>query len=114
VNYAQLKEKVDVLARHNLDERRIRNTMNTALQLANFLKEMLEYSHFDQTIDVTNKFEDYILKAHGHSDEEWACSENTIEEIEQYVPSSQGWKICLVCPYVTKCPLVLRASILAI
>jgi SpoVK/Ycf46/Vps4 family AAA+-type ATPase len=77
VNYTQLKEKIDVLARHKLNGRQIRNTMNTARQLASFRKEKLEYSHYDQAIEVTNEFEEYVVRAHGHSDEEWARAQRT-------------------------------------
>ena len=72
VNYTQLKDKVDVLARHKLNGRQIRNTVNTARQLATFRKERLEYSHFKQAIEVTNEFEDYVAATHGHNDDDWA------------------------------------------
>jgi SpoVK/Ycf46/Vps4 family AAA+-type ATPase len=77
VNYEELKDKLDVLARHKLNGRQIRNTINTARQLARYRKERLAYSHFDQAIDVANEFEEYVVKTHGHDDEEWVRSQRT-------------------------------------
>lgn len=72
VNVKQLREKVQVLALSKLNGRQIRNTVNTARQLARYKKETLEYSHLRQAIKVTNEFEEYVARAHGHSDEEMA------------------------------------------
>jgi SpoVK/Ycf46/Vps4 family AAA+-type ATPase len=77
VNYEELKGKLDVLARHKLNGRQIRNTINTARQLAKYRKEKLAYSHFEQAIDVTNEFEEYVVKTHDHDDEEWVRSQRT-------------------------------------
>jgi SpoVK/Ycf46/Vps4 family AAA+-type ATPase len=77
VNYEELKDKLDVLARHKLNGRQIRNSVNTARQLAKYQKKKLAYSHFYQAIDVTNEFEEYVVKTHGHDDEEWAKSQRT-------------------------------------
>jgi SpoVK/Ycf46/Vps4 family AAA+-type ATPase len=77
VHYEELKDKLDVLARHKLNGRQIRNTINTARQLAKYRKEKLTFSHLDQAIDVTNEFEEYVVKTHGHDDEEWVRSQRT-------------------------------------
>ena len=71
INHEELKEKTEVLARHKLNGRQIRNTVNTARQLARFRNETVSYAHFDQAIDVANEFEKYIVKTHRHTDEEW-------------------------------------------
>jgi SpoVK/Ycf46/Vps4 family AAA+-type ATPase len=72
VNEKEIRDKLDLLARSELNGRQIRNTVNTARQLALYKKETLAYKHFEQAIDVTNEFEEYITKAHGHKDEEYA------------------------------------------
>jgi SpoVK/Ycf46/Vps4 family AAA+-type ATPase len=77
INHEELKEKTDVLARHKLNGRQIRNTVNTARQLARFRKETVSYAHFDQAIDVANEFEEYVVKTHGHTDEEWNREQRT-------------------------------------
>lgn len=77
LNREDLKAKLDVLARHKLNGRQIRNTINTARQLAKYKRESLAYNHIDQAIDVANDFEEYVIKTHGHSDEERVRSQGT-------------------------------------
>jgi SpoVK/Ycf46/Vps4 family AAA+-type ATPase len=77
INFDEIKGKLNVLARHRLNGRQIRNTINTARQLAKYKKETLAYSHFDQAVDVANDFEKYLVDARGHTDEEWARSQGT-------------------------------------
>lgn len=77
VNYDGLMDRIDILARHKLNGRQIRNTVKTARQLAYFRKEKLEYSHFEVAIGVANEFEEYVEKTHGHTDEEWVRSQRT-------------------------------------
>lgn len=59
-------------ARHKLNGRQIRNTVNTARQLARYKKETIRYAHIDQAIGVVNEFEKYVTDVHGHDDEEYA------------------------------------------
>jgi hypothetical protein len=75
VNHDELKHKLNVLARHKLNGRQIRNTVNTARNLAFYKKEKLAYSHFAQAIEVAKEFEEYVEKTHGHSNEEWMRSQ---------------------------------------
>ncbi|KAF2020927.1 P-loop containing nucleoside triphosphate hydrolase protein [Aaosphaeria arxii CBS 175.79] len=72
VKYTEIKDKLDVLARYNLNGRQIRNVFNTARQLARYRKEHLAYSHFDQALEVVNEFEEYLVHTRGHTDEEYA------------------------------------------
>lgn len=65
-----ISKKLDILARHTLNGRQIRNTINTARQLATFRGQVLQYSHIDQAVRVVNEFEKYVLNVHGHDDEE--------------------------------------------
>jgi AAA+ superfamily predicted ATPase len=77
VNIEQLKDKLDVFAREPLNGRQIRYTVTTARKLAQYKKEMLEYGHFEQAIDIAKEFEEYVMKTHGHSDEEWVRAQRT-------------------------------------
>lgn len=72
INYKELREKLHALAHRRLNGRQIRNTVNTARQLAYFKNEVLGYSHFHQAIEVAEEFQEYVEKTHGHTDEEYA------------------------------------------
>jgi SpoVK/Ycf46/Vps4 family AAA+-type ATPase len=72
INFEDVKEKLDILARHSLNGRQIRNAINTARQLARYKGEQLRYAHVDQAVGVVNEFENYVKKVHGHSDEDYA------------------------------------------
>jgi hypothetical protein len=74
-NYQELKQKLNVLARHKLNGRQIRNIVNTARQLGHYRQEKLSYGHFVQAIEVSKEFIDYVEKTHGHSSEEWVQSQ---------------------------------------
>ena len=77
MDYEELEYKLEALATHDINGRQIRNTINTARQLAWYKKEKLMYSHFDLALDVANEFEEYVVKTHGHTAEEWARSQRT-------------------------------------
>jgi SpoVK/Ycf46/Vps4 family AAA+-type ATPase len=70
--YEEMAEKLKFLARHELNGRQIRNTINTARQLARHRKADLAYEHLEIALDVVNEFELYVNKARGHTDEEYA------------------------------------------
>jgi SpoVK/Ycf46/Vps4 family AAA+-type ATPase len=71
-SYEKMKEKIGFLARQKLNGRQIRNTINTARQLALYRKKDLGYEHLEIALDVVNEFELYINRARGHTDEEYA------------------------------------------
>ncbi|KAF2195736.1 P-loop containing nucleoside triphosphate hydrolase protein [Zopfia rhizophila CBS 207.26] len=71
----ELNGRVDMLARHDLNGRQIRNVINTARQLARYKKEILAYTHIDQALQVAKEFEEYVSRTKGHSDEEFAKAE---------------------------------------
>ncbi|KAI0109522.1 P-loop containing nucleoside triphosphate hydrolase protein [Nemania sp. FL0031] len=79
-NIRELKNKVDVLARQQLNGRQIRNAIRTASRLAMYRQETLSFTHLEQTIKITNEFEEYIEKTHGHTAKEWAQSQNLRSE----------------------------------
>ena len=70
--YEEMKEKLNFLARHELNGRQIRNTINTARQLARYRKKDLAYEHLEIALDVVNEFELYVNGMRGHTDEEYA------------------------------------------
>ena len=72
IDNKEISKKLDILARHKLNGRQIRNTISTARQLAQYKKETLRYAHVDQAVGVVNEFEKYVTDVHGHDDEEYA------------------------------------------
>jgi hypothetical protein len=72
IDHEGIKKKLDVLAKHNLNGRQIRNTINTARQLARYKKDTLRYWHVDKAVGVVNEFGKYVSDTHGHDDEEYA------------------------------------------
>lgn len=75
LNIKQLNEKVDILARHPLNGRQIRNVINNARHLARFKERVLAYSHICETLDIATEFEEYLTRTRGHTDEEYAKAE---------------------------------------
>ena len=73
ISYTDICSKVHSLAQHKLNGRQIRNTLNTAQQLAKFKNESLKYRHIEKAIRNVLNFEDYITTLHdGESHEERA------------------------------------------
>ncbi|KAI1739152.1 AAA family ATPase [Xylaria scruposa] len=72
VNTEELRDKIDVLAKENLNGRQIRNAITSARRLARFRNKPLSYTHLDQTIRVVDEFEKYVEKTHGHSARDYA------------------------------------------
>ncbi|KAL4910568.1 P-loop containing nucleoside triphosphate hydrolase protein [Aspergillus multicolor] len=65
-----LKARLKDLAQVNLNGRQIRNTVQTALQLADFRKEILDYGHLERVIKVVEEFEAQ-LDTRGYTDLDW-------------------------------------------
>jgi len=70
--HEELHDKLDILARHEMNGRQIRNVINTARQLARYRKEVLAFSHIDQALEVAQEFERYVTETRGHTDEQYA------------------------------------------
>ncbi|CAN9272817.1 unnamed protein product [Alternaria alternata] len=81
INSEEISKKLDMLARHKLNGRQIRNTINTARQLARYKKEKLRYSHVDLAVRVANEFEKYVTDVHGHDDEEYARNQGLRNDV---------------------------------
>ncbi|KAL4877443.1 P-loop containing nucleoside triphosphate hydrolase protein [Aspergillus karnatakaensis] len=74
-NIDELKSKIGDLATVNLNGRQIRNAVKTAVQLAQFRLERLQYKHFERVIKVVEDFEQHLDTSRGFSDADWACSQ---------------------------------------
>ncbi|KAF8859308.1 hypothetical protein BDZ45DRAFT_742549 [Acephala macrosclerotiorum] len=75
VNVEDREDHLEDLAKHSLNGRQIRNAVTTAKKLAMYLKETLDYTHFERVIEVSATFDRYLEQAHGHSDDQWARQE---------------------------------------
>lgn len=75
INAEDLEDHLEDLAKHSLNGRQIRNAVTTAKKLAMYLKETLDYTHFERVIEVSATFDRYLEQAHGHSDDQWARQE---------------------------------------
>lgn len=69
VNYDEINKKLRFLAHYEVNGRQIRNTINTARQLARYKQETLRYKHVDQAIRNVIEFEKYVTDLHGHDEE---------------------------------------------
>lgn len=77
IDAQELEDKVDSLARKELNGRQIRNAITTARQLARFKNRPLGYAHLEQTISISDEFEDYIERTHGHKNVEYVQNAGT-------------------------------------
>jgi hypothetical protein len=72
INLEDLIDKIDLLAKHNLNGREIRNVITSARQLARYKGEPMDSSHLDRAIAVVDEFQTYVNKMHGHTDDQYA------------------------------------------
>jgi len=75
VDFEDVRAHQEDLARPEMNGRQIRNAVTTARQLARFRKTKLKYSHLKQAVGVSQKFEDYVKKVKGATDDEIAEEE---------------------------------------
>ncbi|RDW68602.1 hypothetical protein BP5796_09259 [Coleophoma crateriformis] len=76
-NVDQIKDRLDELAKHDLNGREIRNALSTARQLASHAGEKMRWKHLELAIKTTNNFGNYLRDVHGHSDREWVKEAGT-------------------------------------
>lgn len=67
VNIRGIRKMYTILSMAHLNGRQIRNTIKTARQLALSKKEVMGYTHLQETIKISNEFEDYIQQAMGQT-----------------------------------------------
>jgi SpoVK/Ycf46/Vps4 family AAA+-type ATPase len=72
MEYNEIEQHLDELAKHKLNGRQIRNVINTARQLASYYSKPLENEYIDDALAVVNEFEEYVSKVHPYTDEEYA------------------------------------------
>lgn len=76
-NVEEIRDRLDELAKHNLNGREIRNALSTARQLAAHGGEKMKWEHLELAIKTANDFGSYLRDVHGHSDREWAKEART-------------------------------------
>ncbi|KAI1390037.1 uncharacterized protein F4822DRAFT_400596 [Hypoxylon trugodes] len=60
MNFISIKAQVDELAKYKMNGRQIRNAITTARQLARYRGEVMNYSHLQHVIRVSQNFETYL------------------------------------------------------
>jgi hypothetical protein len=76
-NAHRIRDRVDELARHNINGREIRNALSTARQLASYEGVKMDWEHLQLAIKTANDFGKYLKEVHGHSDRDWARETRT-------------------------------------
>jgi AAA+ superfamily predicted ATPase len=76
-NADRIRDRVDELAKHNINGREIRNALSTARQLASYGGVKMDWEHLQLAIKTANDFGSYLKHVHGHSDREWARETRT-------------------------------------
>lgn len=61
-----IRKKLATLASRDLNGRQIRNIITTARQLAKHEKKQVKYEHLTHVMEVSSKFEDYLLEVKDH------------------------------------------------
>jgi len=70
-----LLDHIEKLAKHSLNGRQIRSTVNSAMKYAHFKKEQLSYRHFALVIHTVEEFDRYTVQTRGQTDSEYAEQE---------------------------------------
>ncbi|KAK8064657.1 hypothetical protein PG994_007295 [Apiospora phragmitis] len=60
IDYDDILDNLDDLARRDINGRGIRNALTTARQLAQYRKQVMTFTDLEYVIDVASKFDDYI------------------------------------------------------
>ncbi|KAI0475739.1 hypothetical protein GGR56DRAFT_433186 [Xylariaceae sp. FL0804] len=77
VDYDDLGDHIDELAKMDMNGRQIRNAITTARQMAQFDGQDFSYKQLQHVIKVASKFESYLKDVRGYSDDEMARQEMT-------------------------------------
>jgi hypothetical protein len=76
-NVERIRDRLDELAKHNINGREIRNALSTARQLVSYGGVKMDWEHLQLAIKTANDFGSYLKDVHGHSDREWAREART-------------------------------------
>lgn len=66
MDFVGIRKKLATLASRDLNGRQIRNIITTARQLAKHEKKQVKYEHLVHVMEVSSKFEDYLLEVKDH------------------------------------------------
>ena len=72
IDYAEVERHIEELAKIRMNGRQIRNIITTARQLAKYEQAQMTVSHLKRVIKVSSKFDEYLKKVTGNTDEEAA------------------------------------------
>jgi SpoVK/Ycf46/Vps4 family AAA+-type ATPase len=72
IDFVGIEQRIEKLAKEEMNGRQIRNVITTARQLANYENLPLSYSHLKRVMKILNKFEKYLQNVSGNTDEEAA------------------------------------------
>lgn len=75
IDFVEVNCYIRELAKEELNGRQIRNIITTARQLATFRNEQMKYQHLKHVIEVSSKFDKYLEKVQGLSDDQFARDE---------------------------------------
>lgn len=77
IDLPDLLDHHDELASKPLNGRQIRSTVHSAMQLATHDKAKLQIEHFNDVIDITTEFDNYVAETLGDTDEQIARADGT-------------------------------------
>ncbi|KAJ9151974.1 AAA family ATPase [Pleurostoma richardsiae] len=72
IDYGDIERHIEELAKLKMNGRQIRNIITTGRQLAKYERVQMSFSHLKRVIKVSSKFDDYLKKVTGNTDEEAA------------------------------------------
>ncbi|GAB1217517.1 hypothetical protein ATERTT37_006756 [Aspergillus terreus] len=72
IDFANLRENLDVLKKEKLNGRQIRNVITTARQYAKWKKTTLTFEHLKDVIEISGRFGTYLHDLRGFSENELA------------------------------------------
>ncbi|CAF9941983.1 MAG: hypothetical protein HETSPECPRED_004597 [Heterodermia speciosa] len=75
VDFEDIRDHLDQLAKIDLNGRQIRNTLTTARQLAIYQANRLNWKHIEQALAVSLDFSKYLQKVQGYTDDQKARDE---------------------------------------
>jgi AAA+ superfamily predicted ATPase len=71
VDFEDLNDNLDNLAKVKLNGRDIRNAISVARELAHFRGVKMNYDHVKHMIGIDEEFQAYMEKMHGHKTDDW-------------------------------------------
>jgi hypothetical protein len=69
-DFEELNDRLDDLSELEMNGRQIRNAIAAAKRQALFLKQLLEWRHLENVINIAGSFSKHMQGVHGHTDED--------------------------------------------